>query len=184
MGDRSEEYRPTVVIWDDGEFVPIGATSPEDALLEGKLTFELSGRILRGAFTLARMKSLAGGTGKEWLLIKKKDSHAKTGFNKNPLTPAKLKSLKDFPPVNNINDILKIRTPLVNLFPEPRQHAKSGNVSPKTPSYDRDTPSAPRSCNFSGHRADWSRNTLPSGNRRCRPPDVRACQKEYSGHQG
>lgn len=89
----------SVAIWDAGEFVPIGTTSPEDALQEGKLTFELSGRRLKGAFTIARMKGLTGGTGKEWLLMKKKDSHAKTGYAiKTVLTPAKLKSLKELVP--------------------------------------------------------------------------------------
>jgi bifunctional non-homologous end joining protein LigD len=88
-----------VVIWDAGEFVPIGTASPEEALLEGKLTFELSGRILKGAFTLARMKGLTGRTGKEWLLMKKKDSHAKTGYTiKTALTSAKLKSLHELDP--------------------------------------------------------------------------------------
>jgi bifunctional non-homologous end joining protein LigD len=85
-----------VVIWDAGEFALIGTTGPEKALLEGKLTFELYGRILKGAFTLARMKGLGDGTGKEWLLMKKKDAHAKTGYAiKTALTPAKLKSLKE-----------------------------------------------------------------------------------------
>ena len=88
-----------VVIWDAGEFVPIGTTLPEEALQEGKLTFELSGRILKGTFTLARMKGLADGTGKEWLLMKKKDDHAKTGYTiQTALTPAKLKSLKKLVP--------------------------------------------------------------------------------------
>jgi len=88
-----------VVIWDAGEFVPIGPTSPEDALLEGKLTFELHGTVLKGTFTLARMKGLAHGTGKEWLLMKKNDAHAKTGYTiKTALTPEKLKSLKELVP--------------------------------------------------------------------------------------
>lgn len=89
----------SVVIWDAGEFVQIGTASPEDALLVGKLTFELYGGILKGAFTLARMKGLTDGTGKEWLLMKKKDAHAKTGYMiKTALTPAKLKSLKELVP--------------------------------------------------------------------------------------
>jgi bifunctional non-homologous end joining protein LigD len=88
-----------VVIWDAGEFVPIGTTSPEVALLEGKLTFELFGRTLKGTFTLARMKGLAHGTGKEWLLMKKQDVHAKTGYTiKTALTPAKLRSLRKIGP--------------------------------------------------------------------------------------
>jgi len=88
-----------VVIWDAGEFMPIGTTLPEDALREDKLTFELHGKVLKGAFTLARMKGLAHGTGKEWLLMKKKDAHAKTGYTiKTALTPEKLKSLKELVP--------------------------------------------------------------------------------------
>ena len=88
-----------VVIWDNGEFVLIGTTRSEDALLEGKLTFELNGGILKGAFTLARMKGLANGTGKEWLLMKKKDAHAKTGYAiKTALTSEKIKSLKELVP--------------------------------------------------------------------------------------
>jgi bifunctional non-homologous end joining protein LigD len=88
-----------VVIWDTGAFVPIGTASPEDALMEGKLTFELFGGILKGTFTLARMKGIANSTGKEWLLMKKMDAHAKTGFAiKTALTPLKLKSLKELVP--------------------------------------------------------------------------------------
>jgi bifunctional non-homologous end joining protein LigD len=88
-----------VVIWDAGDFVPAGTTSPEDALHEGKLTFELRGGKLKGAFTLARMKGFAHGTGKEWLLMKKQDAHAKTGYTiKTELTSAKLKSLKELVP--------------------------------------------------------------------------------------
>ena len=67
-----------VVVWDSGDFVPLETREPEKALHEGKLSFLLKGKKLKGAFTLARMKGLPKGTGKEWLLMKRKDEYAKT----------------------------------------------------------------------------------------------------------
>ncbi len=84
-----------VVIWDAGEFKPVD-TEPAGALENGKLVFELKGKKLKGVFTLAKMKGLPKGTGKEWLLIKKKDDHADSGFVlKSELTPVRLKKLKE-----------------------------------------------------------------------------------------
>jgi bifunctional non-homologous end joining protein LigD len=85
-----------VVIWDAGEFVPLETEDPAEALESGKLSFELKGKKLKGAFTLARMKHLPKSTGKEWLLMKKKDAHAKSDFTmKTELTPARLAKLKE-----------------------------------------------------------------------------------------
>lgn len=85
-----------VVVWDEGTFAPIDTDDPEASLAAGKLGFELKGKKLKGAFTLAQMKGLPRSTGKEWLLIKKKDSHAKAGYVvKTELTPARLKKLKE-----------------------------------------------------------------------------------------
>jgi len=85
-----------VVIWDAGEFVPIDTDDPDSSLKNGKLSFELKGSKLKGAFTLARMKGLPKGTGKEWLLMKKKDAHAEERYTiTTELTPAKLKTLKE-----------------------------------------------------------------------------------------
>jgi bifunctional non-homologous end joining protein LigD len=85
-----------VVVWDAGEFIPLETDNPAEALESGKLVFELRGKKLRGIFTLARMKGLPRGTGKEWLLIKKKDGYAKPDFvMKSELTPARLKKLKE-----------------------------------------------------------------------------------------
>ncbi len=82
-----------VVIWDSGEFTPLETDDPEAALKNGKLSFELKGGKLKGAFALALMKGR--GTGKEWLLMKKKDAYAVEGYTiKSALTPAKLKTLK------------------------------------------------------------------------------------------
>lgn len=85
-----------VVVWDAGEFVPIETEDPAGAIKKGRLSFELKGKKLKGVFALAQMKGLASGTGKEWLLMKKKDAHAKADYAlQSELTPAKLKKLKE-----------------------------------------------------------------------------------------
>jgi bifunctional non-homologous end joining protein LigD len=84
-----------VVIWDTGEFVPLETDDPLAAMTSGKLSFELKGKKLKGAFTLAQMRGIPKSTGKEWLLIKKKDNFALSYFAiRSELTPARLAKLK------------------------------------------------------------------------------------------
>ena len=45
-----------VLIWDAGIFAPVDTDDPKRALADGRLHFELSGKRLKGGFTLARMK--------------------------------------------------------------------------------------------------------------------------------
>jgi len=79
-----------VLIWDSGEFEPVG--DPEAALNQGRLTFALKGKKLKGSFSLILMKGR--GSGKDWLLIKGKDSFAKEGWEmKEDLTPVRKKKL-------------------------------------------------------------------------------------------
>jgi bifunctional non-homologous end joining protein LigD len=81
-----------VVIWDQGEFEPL--EDPEVGLAKGRLSFRLTGRRLRGEFALALMKGR--GTGKEWLLMKKKDDFSDPSWTlEQALTPEKRKSLKE-----------------------------------------------------------------------------------------
>jgi bifunctional non-homologous end joining protein LigD len=85
-----------VIVWDEGTFSPIDTDDPETALKNGKLSFVLKGKKLKGAFALARMTHLPNATGKEWLLIKKKDRHARESYEiTSALTPAKRKTLKE-----------------------------------------------------------------------------------------
>lgn len=85
-----------VIIWDAGMFKPVETENPAAALQNGKLVFELKGKKLKGIFTLAKMKGLPKSTGKEWLLIKKKDPYADPHFVlKSELTPVRLKKLKE-----------------------------------------------------------------------------------------
>jgi len=83
-----------VLVWDAGEYVPLETDDPDTALKHGKLSFELKGQKLKGTFTLAQMKGLSKGTGKEWLLMKKNDIYALPYFAiRTELTPARLKKL-------------------------------------------------------------------------------------------
>ncbi|MDA8100444.1 MAG: hypothetical protein M0042_12560 [Nitrospiraceae bacterium] len=85
-----------VVVWDSGEFLPIDTDDLEASLARGRLSFELKGKKLKGAFALAQMKHMPNATGKEWLLMKKNDSHAKAGYQiESALTPGRLKKLKE-----------------------------------------------------------------------------------------
>ncbi|HET6371081.1 MAG TPA: DNA polymerase ligase N-terminal domain-containing protein [Nitrospiria bacterium] len=83
-----------VVIWDRGEMRVLETDDPERSLDAGRLIFELRGDQLKGGFTLARMKGKESG--KEWLLIKKRDRHAVGRWMLLPaLTPERLKTLHE-----------------------------------------------------------------------------------------
>jgi len=81
-----------VVVWDHGTYEPSGPGDPEAQLRSGKIAFSLHGMKLKGGFALARLAK--GETGKEWLLMKKKDEYADPSFSpKTELTPERLKNL-------------------------------------------------------------------------------------------
>ncbi|MFP3869439.1 MAG: DNA polymerase ligase N-terminal domain-containing protein [Syntrophobacteria bacterium] len=63
-----------VVIWDEGNFELLEAS-------EKKISFVLYGRRLQGAFTLNKLKPRGKGSGKDWLLIKKKDAYARNDWS-------------------------------------------------------------------------------------------------------
>ena len=85
----------TVMVWDEGTWVPLSpvpvngeyvpGTEKEAAamLVKGDLKFRLKGKRLNGDFALVHIKGRAGSKGNEWLLIKKKDDRAVTGFDIN-----------------------------------------------------------------------------------------------------
>jgi len=81
-----------VVVWDCGTYEATEPGDPEEQLRSGKFAFTLNGKKLTGGFALARF--VKGQTGKEWLLMKKKDGHADPAFTlKSELTPERLKAL-------------------------------------------------------------------------------------------
>jgi bifunctional non-homologous end joining protein LigD len=69
----------SVMLWDRGIYELLG-DAPANAQIErGDLKFRLHGEKLRGEFALVKMRNR--GKGNEWLIIKKKDSEAKPGWN-------------------------------------------------------------------------------------------------------
>lgn len=81
-----------VVVWDHGTYELLEGSAPEAQLEAGKLALVLNGQKLRGAFALARLAR--GKTGKEWLLMKKKDQHADPAWTlQTELTAKRLKRL-------------------------------------------------------------------------------------------
>src|SRR3982075_871276 len=67
----------TVMVWDEGTYTSEGAVAPEEQLARGKIDIVLSGRKLRGGFTLIQMGKRARGRRqvKSWLLIKRRDEY-------------------------------------------------------------------------------------------------------------
>jgi len=64
-----------VIVWDKGLWVPL--EDPEETLPRGKLTFELRGYKLRGAWHLFRTSKKKGETAtKEWMIVKRNDGWA------------------------------------------------------------------------------------------------------------
>ena len=81
-----------VVVWDHGTYEASDPGDPEAQLRSGKFAFRLNGKKLKGGFGLARLAR--GETGKEWLLMKKKDEDADSSFTlKTELTPEHLRNL-------------------------------------------------------------------------------------------
>lgn len=67
----------TVMVWDEGEWEPLG--DPHEGLRGGSLKLVLRGERLRGGFALVRMRRRPGETRDSWLLIKERDEHARAG---------------------------------------------------------------------------------------------------------
>ena len=66
-----------VVVWDSGSYGLIEGDDPMEALGAGKIAVALCGRVLKGGFTLVKLK---GRGEKNWLLIKKKDDNSQPGW--------------------------------------------------------------------------------------------------------
>lgn len=69
-----------VMIWDEGTYLLADQEDPQEARHAGRLHLLLSGKLLRGAFSLVRMGGTAAAGGRNWLLIKKEDAEAESGW--------------------------------------------------------------------------------------------------------
>lgn len=65
-----------VIVWDRGHYEQGGRVAWPEALERGHAVFVLHGEKLRGGFALQRTR---GGEKAQWLLIKRKDEHARPG---------------------------------------------------------------------------------------------------------
>jgi bifunctional non-homologous end joining protein LigD len=74
----------TVMVWDRGTWEP--EVDPVKGLKQGKLKFRLNGEKLAGSWALVRMSGRAGDDGKNWLLIKHRDEHARPNAKSDILT--------------------------------------------------------------------------------------------------
>lgn len=72
----------TVMLWDEGTYRPL--TDMAAGLERGSIKIELHGTRLKGAWTLVRLKSEESGD--NWLLIKEKDSQARSTNGLKPQT--------------------------------------------------------------------------------------------------
>jgi len=68
----------SVMLWDRGTYELLGDASAEEQLARGDFKFRLHGEKVTGEFAIVRMKR---GKGNEWLLLKKKDAAAQSGWN-------------------------------------------------------------------------------------------------------
>ncbi len=62
----------TVMIWDEGIWMPMEDVDPVEGLAKGELRFVLDGKKLKGSWTLIHTD------GRRWLLIKRRDEYAGT----------------------------------------------------------------------------------------------------------
>ncbi len=90
-----------VVIWDTGTYRLIEGDDPMKALESGKIVMELYGKILKGGFTLVKMKWRGE---KNWLLIKKKDEYSQAKWTlQKALTEDKKSILRERKPLCDIH---------------------------------------------------------------------------------
>jgi bifunctional non-homologous end joining protein LigD len=64
----------TVMVWDRGRYIAEG--DPVEGLKKGKLSFRMEGKRVKGGYTLVQMHGPRSEGGKNWLLIKERDSEA------------------------------------------------------------------------------------------------------------
>ena len=81
-----------VIVWDCGTYEQGGRVAWPEALIRGHAVFVLHGEKLRGGFVLQRTRG--SGEKAQWLLIKRKDEHARPGSDITAERPESVKSGK------------------------------------------------------------------------------------------
>lgn len=93
----------TVMIWDEGTWQPQDDAAAGSGIKEGELKFTLEGERLTGKWVLIKMHGKASNGGKNWLLIKEKDKHAKadadlSGYRTSVRTGRTMKEISEESP--------------------------------------------------------------------------------------
>jgi DNA ligase D-like protein (predicted 3'-phosphoesterase) len=73
----AEHESPDAIVWDRGAYEQGGRVPWPEALERGHAVFVLHGAKLRGGFALQRTRDR--GPGAQWLLLKRRDDHARPG---------------------------------------------------------------------------------------------------------
>jgi DNA ligase D-like protein (predicted 3'-phosphoesterase) len=73
-----------VIVWDAGDYRNLSDEPMEEGLEEGRLSFWLEGKKLRGGWSLRRM---SGEDRESWLLVKKRDEEADARRNPTSTEP-------------------------------------------------------------------------------------------------
>jgi bifunctional non-homologous end joining protein LigD len=85
-----------VVKWDAGAYTLLEGNDSVQALEKGKIVIQLHGKVLKGGFSLVKMK---GRGEKNWLLIKKKDEHSRADWAiERALTEERKNNLRELQP--------------------------------------------------------------------------------------
>jgi len=86
--------RGAVLLWDRGSYEQGGRVAWPQALERGHAVFVLHGEKLRGGFALQRTGPPRGAAGAQWLLIKRRDEHARAGSDVVAEQPASVLSAR------------------------------------------------------------------------------------------
>jgi DNA ligase D-like protein (predicted 3'-phosphoesterase) len=78
-----------VAIWDRGSYEQGGRVPWPEAIERGHAVFVLHGEKLRGGFALQRTRT---GASEQWLLLKRRDQHARAGYDVVRSEPASVRS--------------------------------------------------------------------------------------------
>jgi bifunctional non-homologous end joining protein LigD len=85
-----------VAVWDSGDYGLLEGDDPLKAFEGGKIILDLHGKVLKGGFSLVKMK---GRGEKNWLLIKKKDAFSAAKWKlEQALTKERKVRLKEIEP--------------------------------------------------------------------------------------
>ena len=100
-----------VIVWDEGTYRLVEGSDPVAEIAAGKIKFIMSGKKLRGMFTLVKIKPKDGESGDPWLLIKDHDEFVDPDYDveDHPESARSGKTLKEIAASRNAKTWLSDR---------------------------------------------------------------------------